>query len=172
MARFLHRNFAPLPRKYADSFLAFFWCIGLFCGIFIFFTAGDPTVSLMRLAVHSPASIVNLLLCELLPFLLSALAVFWGAYRLLYGCAFFRAVLFSFFSLGVFTAFGSAGWLLYLLLMFSDIVLCVLLYLFWLRCIDRKEGFRGAQAVAYLAGVLLTGSVNMTLIEPLIGRIF
>lgn len=166
MARFLHRNLPTVWRKYATTFLACFWCSGLICGMVLYFSAGDITVSLMRMAVSGRASIVDLLMSVLLPFLISALAVYIFKPGLLAVLAFFKALLFAFFSMGTVEAFGSAGWLIRLLLMFSDICMTVILYLYWMRYISGQRKFSAIYCGAYGAAALLIGSIDYCFIAP------
>lgn len=171
MARLLHRNLPTVWRKYATTFLAFSWCSGLFCGIVLYFSAGDPSASLMRMAVTGYVSIVDLLMSVLLPFLISALAVYIFKPGLLAVFAFIKACLFAFFSMGTLEAFGSAGWLIRLLLMFSDICMTVVLYLYWMRHVSGQRKFSVTYSGAYGAAALLIGSIDYCFIAPKLAQI-
>lgn len=171
MTQVLHRIIYPLPRKWASLLLACFWSWGLVFGITLFFLAGGSTVSLMRRAAGCQVSIVSLLMTNLLPFLISALAVYIHKPRLLYGCAFFRGCLLGFVSLGTMMAFGSAGWLIRLLLMFSDICLAVLLYLYWLRHISGLRRFSGLACSGFAAASVLAASIDYCFVAPFLARL-
>ena len=140
MARFLHQDFTPYPTTRRLWILSAFWITGLLCGVASACYAGPPFLSLMRNAVFCSVSIICLLLTVFLPFLLSALAVFFSVPCFLYPIAFAKAFLLAFVSMGIFITFGSAGWLFRLLIGFGDIVSVPLLIWFWLRCLcaDRK----------------------------------
>lgn len=133
MARFLHRHFSFTSRKCADVHLACSWLLGLGCGGLLFRYAEGIPASLMNSAAAAPVSIVSLLICVLFPFLLSAIAAFLGAPGLILPVCFLKACCFCFVSCGFRSAYGSGGWLVWLLAMFSDICGCCLLYFFWQR---------------------------------------
>ena len=171
MTQVLHRFFFPLQRKWTSVLLACFWSGGLVFAITLFFYAGDSTVSLMRQAACCQVSIVSLLMANLLPFLISALAVYIHKPWLLYGCAFLRSCLLGFISMGTLMAFGTAGWLVRLLLMFSDIGLAVLLYLYWLRYISGLRRFSAVSSGGFAAAALLVSSIDHCLITPFLVRL-
>lgn len=166
MTRLFHRIALPPQRKGSSVFLAFFWSGGLVFGITLFALAGECTVPLMRQAASCQVSIVSLLMANLLPFLISALAVYIHKPVLLYGCAFLRACLLSFVSMGTMVAFGSAGWLVRLLLMFSDICLAVLLYVYWLWHISGLHRFSSLTCGGFAAAALLIGSIDHCFVAP------
>lgn len=168
VAQVLQRMFIPQQRKWPSVVLACFWSGGFVFGILFFFLAGDSFVSLMRRASCCRVSIVSLLMANLLPFLISALAVYIHKPWLLYGCAFFRSCLLGFVSMGTLMAFGSAGWLVRLLLMFSDVSLAILLYLYWLRHISGLRRFSPVDCGGYAAAALLIGSIDHCFVAPLL----
>lgn len=142
MARFFCRIFTHNPRKYSLLFLAFVWLMGLIFGIYYSSFGGSSYFSLMRSAACSPVSIVGLLSVALLPFLFSAFAVYTRSNFLLWMLCFIKGCLFAFVSMGVFAAYGNAGWLVRLLMMFSDLLCLVFLWLCWIRC--ACTGFRNS----------------------------
>ena len=168
MARFLHSIHSFTIRKYDKLFLALSWLSGLGFGGLVFRYAGSNLVSMMPLAVICQPSIFGLLLSSALPFLFSAFAVYICAPRLLFGICFVKAFLLSYISCGVFSAFGSAGWLIRLMLLFSDLWCTVLLYLYWLRHIDRVRGFSFPRFSGYLAAVFFAVWVDVSCISPLL----
>ena len=159
---------APLQerRKKDRLLLAFFWCAGLFCGMSGYLTAGMSFLPWMRGAVLGSVSIVGLLGITILPFLISALAVSFSIPWLQLLVCFCKAFLFSFVSLGVWQAFGSAGWLAWLLLMFSDCMGMPLLYGFWLRHLSGDSAVGRLETGCYLAAFVLLGSVDYRIISP------
>lgn len=153
-------------RKKGRLLLASFWCAGLFFGIYGYLTAGTPFLSWMRGVVPGSVSIVGLLGITVFPFLISALAVFFSTPWLLLLVCFCKAFLFSFVSLGIWQAFGSAGWLARLLWMFSDCIGIPLLYGFWLRHLSGDRAVGGLETGCYLAAFVLLGSVDYRIISP------
>lgn len=64
------------------------------------------------------------------------------------------------------SAYGSAGWLVRWLLMFSDILTLPLLCLFWLRAFshERSQSLCFAAAVGVIA--VFIGSLDYTVVSP------
>ena len=166
MAQFLHRDSLQILRKGSTFFLAFFWLSGLICGILVFLSAGNSLIPLMRSALSAPVSIVGLLCVSMLPFLLSVFAVFVSNPRLILLVSFGKAFFFSLVSLGVIQAFGSAGWFVRWLLLFSDSVSLPLLYWYWCRYISGSREFCGWETCGVLSLGLLIGSVDYCLVSP------
>lgn len=171
MARFLHGDSALLRRKYASPVLAFFWISGLMSGVFLFFAADRPIHPQLHLAAGSPVSFPALMGIALLPLLICALAVYLDQHWMIFVCAFGKALLFSHVSVGIWTAFGSAGWLVRLLFLFSDTMMCGLWYLFWLSCLHGTHRSPVRWMPVFSGAVLITGA-DYWIISPLLLRIF
>ena len=169
MARFLHHDLSWSDRRIHGCILAVFWSLGILCGIWTQFYADFYSASLMRSTLSGSVSIVSLLCVTVLPFLISAFAVFLSCHWMLHPIAFCRGFLLSFVSLGITASFGSAGWLFRLLLCFSEFVSTPFLYWFWLRCF-RGPGDSFVLTCALMASFcLLTGSIDYCLITPFLG---
>lgn len=166
MARFLHHDMPRSSRKFYCPLLAFFWTSGLASGIWAWFLSGEFITPLMRSSAYGSVSIVSLLCVTGLPFLLSAFAVFLSSEWLLIPIAFGKGFFFSLISMGTTVSFGCAGWLVRLLLCFSDIVSIPLLYWFWVRCL-RNDGSRLIYLTFFTGALfLLIGSVDYYMITP------
>lgn len=168
VARFLLRFSAPDRRKYSIVVLAFIWCVGLAGGIGISFFAGDSFVSLMRMAAGRPASIVNLLMVSMLPFLFSAVAVFLRSRYLLSAVCFIKAFLFGFVSSGAYMAFGSAGWLVWLMVMFSDIFCLIPLWWYWISGIRCDKSPQILHLIGCFVAAFFIISLDCRFISPLL----
>lgn len=116
------------------------WCVGLLLGTVFAVGADASFLSLMRQAAVSRVSIVNLLTAVLLPFLLSALAVYMGRPRALYVICLCKALCFAFCMVLTARSFGAAGWLIQPLLHFSDLLLAPVLIWFSVRHIGGGSG--------------------------------
>ncbi len=167
MARFLHHIFVFLRRKSSTVILAFCFLSGLISGLLLFRQAAF-SVSLMRSALCSDVSIFRLLCVILLPFLFSAFAVYFSKPRVLYLIAFLKAFLFAFVSAGITLAFGSAGWLVRWLVMFSDCLSLPLLWLYWQRNVSGQQGFRLAEFGVFAGIACLIGCLDHAFIVPLL----
>ena len=129
-------------------FPSLLWCFGLCIGFsFAYFERGIFS-SWMRVAVKQPVSIVALLVCNFLPLCLSALA--YSIHLPLVGhiILFCKAVSFGFNVLLITFSFASSSWLVCLLLLFSDMFLCMILL--WM-CLIHASGNLQAHSWRYLA---------------------
>ncbi len=158
-------------RKGCRFILAFCWLAGLICGIFIYLSSANSLTSMMRSVLYAPVSIVGLLCVTVLPFLLSAFAVFFFRPVWLLPICFAKAFLFAFISMGIVQDFGSAGWLIRCLLLFSDCIGVPILYWFWMRCLSDDRRLSGWELTWIFSLVLLVGSVNKSIISPVLAHL-
>ena len=171
MARFLHHDFPLWWRKGSTVFLASCFASGLAAGCMAFFSAECETASLMRAAADSRVSIVGLLSVIFLPFLFSAFAVYLRQPWWLLPIAFCKAFSFALVFLGITAAYGSAGWLMRLLLMFSDLWTLPLLCYFWLRYATGERRLALRVIPSYLCAVLLIAIIDHCLISPFLANL-
>lgn len=171
LVSFFHLSSAFDQRKVCRFLLAFSWIAGLICGIGLCHAAGPSFVSWMRGVWECPVSIGRLTAFTILPFLLSALAVFASCPGLIHGLAFVRSVSLSFVCAAVSLSWGSAGWLARWLLCFSGLLSAPLLYGYWLRHIGghRPFSFGETELLFSAAGVL--GSFDYFVIASLLARV-
>lgn len=153
-------------RKASIPLLAFFWCVGLLFGALSAICAGEQTISLMRTLPQGGVSIVSLLVSQSLPFLISAYAVYIHLPWLLFPIAFGKAFTFSLCASLITVTYSSAGWLLRLLLMFSDLALCPLLILFWVRHIRNDRKLKWQELLAFAVAVVVCVYVDQTFVSP------
>lgn len=135
MQSFYSSKVIERSRRSCKIILSALWSLGLICGIMAATGAGNLT-SLMHAYCQSRVSIVSLLIVPLLPFLLSAYAVYFSDFRLLFVLSFLKAFSFGFCAWIVTCAFGGAGWLVRGMLLFTDLVTLPVLWLYWIRCAD------------------------------------
>lgn len=154
---------SPAERKFYAFLLAVCWFAGLVCGFLVFLGTGDSVFRLMRSAPLGSVSFVGLLICSLLPFLISAFAVFLSRSVLL-AFSFGKAFLFSFTAAGIARAYGDAGWLVCRMAMFSSFTLLPLLYFLWLRLLSGRMRWTGVFLLLALA--MLIVSVDYRIISP------
>lgn len=163
MDRFLKSKLPRWSRKKDLLVLAFSWTLGLVLGLLCAESAGDAFASLVRAAGDSRVSIFGLLATVMLPFLLSAFSSR-GPWVIIV-IAFLKAFLVCYTGYGVMMAFGGAGWLVRLLLLFSQCCTVPVLYWFWIdRLISqRKHWIRTALPVLV---VLIIGSFDYYVVSP------
>lgn len=146
------------------------WVLGLFAGLWFGSSYGSGFVSLMRSALSQPVSIVGILAVYCFPFLLTAFAVLISRLELLVLLAFCKAFLFSACACLVELSFGSAGWLIRLLLVSRWITAPLLLWL-WLYLADRREKSAYAFSVCALWGIL-AGALEYCYVSPFLAMLF
>ena len=130
---FPQRSVAESSFQFASVSLFFIWVIGLLLGWFAASACADMLQTLipaLLLADRSPAMI---LLPTLLPFLLSAFAVYFSLPWLLAVFCGLKAFSFGFCGFGLCMVYGQCSWLIRLLYMFTDICSLPVLYFYWLR---------------------------------------
>ena len=116
-----------------------FWISGLVLGTCFATAASKHYLLMMRMAPQSHVTIVGLAVTVLLPFLSSAFAVYKDRLWLVYPICFAKVFAFASCGYGITAAFGSAGWLVRLLLQFSDILTMPILCWFVLRHISGRK---------------------------------
>ena len=158
-------------RRSCKIILAALWCAGLICGISAAACAGILP-SLMRACCQSRVSIVSLLFVPLLPFLFSAFAVFISCPRLVCFVGFLKAFSFGLCLRAVSAAFGSAGWLVCSLLLFTDCVTMPALFWFWLRHADGNISSLGKDSLICTTWFLLIAIIDSAYVTPMLIQIF
>lgn len=163
--RLFHYHNSPIFRKGSTMLLAASWLAGFLFGSLFFLFCDHSFLPLMHRYLICPVSIVGLILFPFLPFLFSAFAVFLSKPVLLHFIGFWKAFVFSLFSLCFFRAFGSVGWLLRMLLLFTEICSLPLLYGYQRICLNASS-FPGMELVVFLSVLILLGTVDYGYILP------
>ena len=107
--------------------LCMLWGFGLFVGFSFSFVCRDSLSSLMRSAFSQPVSIVFTVFCTILLFLF----LFYRHGILLLVC-FIKSICFGFTWMSIAYLFGSSGWVVRGLFLFSDTAMCLFLLLLML----------------------------------------
>lgn len=153
-------------RKIDLFFLAFFSCSGAVLGVTVAYTSESSFCSLMRTAASSPVSIVGLMLVTLFPFLITAIAFYLSKPYLLLVISFFESFTYALSMCSVYIAFLQAGWLVCMLLLFSDTMVIAVLHWYWIRNI---HGFRDStirDLVSCIAVTLTVGLIDYIWVSP------
>ena len=120
----------------------------LYCALIFFWLLGSLSGALCRCVLSSKipwasgfsfgSRLVSFV--PILDVLLSA-ALIWGLpSQALLGFAFVRSAAFAWVAVGLRLYFGSAGWLLWPMLLFSELFFFPFLFLFWLRLLSEQWG--------------------------------
>ena len=159
---FLHKSIRS--RKYTTTVLASSWTLGLCFGL-CSMVAGSCNAAFYDAVVLKPAFLSTLSVL-LLPIVLSMLAVFTGQRWLLFPLAFLKAFAFAYVGWNVVVTFGSAGWLIRLMLMFSDCVTVPLLLWFWNRALTSEFDAIVPAAGSLVLTVFGIGMIDYGIIAP------
>lgn len=158
----LYKSFSP--RKCATSILAFSWAGGLAAGLCAMVSGSfSPAFFLAADVLPSFFSIISVLL---LPIVITLLALFIGQGWLIFPLAFFKALAFSYVGWSIVVTFGSAGWLIRLLLMFSGCATVPLLWWFWNKALTSDFDAMIPAAVSAVLTILGIGIVDYGIISP------
>lgn len=155
----LFRHYFSFVIKYRSILILIAcWLFGLSLAIILASVFEESFLLLMRTAVSVRVSIVGLFTVSYLPFLFSAFAVYIRKPKLIMIVLFIKAFMFVFCGLSCVAAFPSAGWLVRILLQFSDFLLLPALCLFALRqitgCGNLKKDLSFCTALFVIAGSL------------------
>lgn len=147
------------------------WCVLALCavlgagfGVFFAASAGDSYMLLMRMAASRPVSIVGSAVAVFVPFLVSVFFIMHSKPWLVYWICGARLFLFSAAGWAIARSFGTAGWLVRLMLQFPD--LCLIPVLIWfsvLRLTGRGSRRAAIQSILFAAAV---GMINYCMISP------
>ena len=121
------------------SCILLLWFLGVDLAYWVFQTSGSVFCTLMGRAFSGSVSIVGLLSILIFPFLITVLASVLRKSYPLYMMSFVNGFVYSICSLSVHSYFGSAGWLVHFLLMFSQTSNLVVLLSIWIRFVLNKR---------------------------------
>ncbi len=169
MAHFLWRHCQDLWRRCSGFLLAFFFLAGLVSGIGLY--TGDASDLWMGSYFSESVPILRLILLTFFPFLLSAFAVFLKKPGLILAVSYLKGCLFSFTAFCLTACCGSAGWLLRLLLLFSDSLSLPLLCFFWLRYVPGDKGLELGDLFFCFSMVSLICCMEHCVITPFLAGI-
>ena len=139
-------------------FLAFLWVCCLLMGILLAYN--DLSIFLlMRTAVSCHVSIVGLTVVLILPILFSIVGLIFRKFVINYLILAVKALLTGYLLYGLLICYGSAGWLIRCLMLFSDNTVTIILLWLMFRHIN---GNRGTLAVDSIISVFLAVTIGIT----------
>ena len=150
--------------------LVVLWTIGFICGVSCAACA-DNLSSLMRACCDVGVSIVGLFFVPFFPFLISAAAVYCSAPLILYLTGLCKSFLVGFCICAVHSGFADGGWLVSLLLLFTDIFTAPVLFWFQLRWVSGDGKYIVRDGVLALAWFAAVSAVDHFWILPLLREI-
>lgn len=158
-------------RKYRKALLAFFVAIGIMSGILAAKqSSNDLFVLLCSLSTHT-SSFTALFVVSVTPILASCLAVYSGHQWCLYVISLFKAFSWSFCSYLILIAFGAAGWLVQILMMFSGSCMFIFLCWFSLRYISSSTTYLLQSGIVAVLLALFVCSIDHCVISPYVANL-
>lgn len=164
-----------ISQKYHALFPLLFifagWIVGAGAGVIAFRANKALFLSLMRGASVNTVSVFGTLVSIIVPFLVTVFCLRRNAWFAVYIIVFVEAMSYSVCSSAIFYLYGSAGWLVQFLLLFSQNASVVLLFVLcfnWLHRSMRSTRFIYASMFA----ALVCSAVNLFLISPICVSVF
>ena len=161
-----------ISRKSLFLVLAFCSCFFGLTGVSYGFKVSGPFVSLILLSATAQVSISGLVFSRLFPLLLIFLAMIYDKPGFLVVICTLKSFLFGLVFSSVNRLYGSAGWIISALLLFSDSVTTILVHYFSFRHADRfhSGGYKEIRWIIFL--VLLAVFVDVLFISPFLRSVF
>ena len=158
--------------RFGAGLLNFCWIGGLFLGIAIAFRMREEMTLLIPSVLSQKATLSGLMLASVLPCLLCAYGASLRELWVLPLVGGLKAFGFGFCGCSVGLVYGQCGWLLRLLLLFSDCLILAPLYLFSLRHICRRTSrVHGDIAVLLLFSVIVC-IADYGVVSPFLCKLF
>lgn len=148
------------------------WIIGVFLGGAVFYLSKPSFVALMRSASCCTVSIVGLFILIVIPFLISAIAVFCSCPFLIFPLCFLSALSYGVCSFAVFASFGSAGWLAQLLIMFSENCAVLSLFVLWSQSICSSFHIKPSLFGICFSVAVIAGIIDFVFVSPFSVSVF
>lgn len=138
--------------------LAFLWTVSIAIGMYMAFGLKEVNISFMQGVVSQHISFAGLAVILLLPLFISIIALWLGFKELIRILCCLRGLVLGYCLLGLLQAFGSAGWLVCTMLLFSNIAGSLILFCIWVSSSFNK--------IFSLIFVVLIGCMDYFLISP------
>ena len=158
-------------RRQRLRILAFVWICGLLLGLTLGLFAANSMIPLTRQVVSVPVSTGWLLLSAVMPVAVSAFAVYRSDIRLLIPVVFLEACGLAFVGTLVLISFGSAGWLVRLLLTFTGSAVLPVLWVLWLRGFSGDGEISLVPFVPAFSAAFLIGCIDCAMVSPFLTHI-
>lgn len=157
-----------LPQRHRAGalLLAVCWLFGVLLGFCAALSAGYALLGLVRDATVESAPLFRVIAVAVIPFLLTALASLLRQHWLIYVLCFFKAFAFGFCAVSISAAYGSAGWLVRFLLLFSDYLTIPVMYYFCVRQIKDSAFHADINFVSILIYTFAVGAIDYCFIIP------
>lgn len=142
------------------------WICGLFAGAYIALKTTTIHNSWTQLLYYSHLSVIGFLAMLTFPFILSAILLRISLRGFVIPLLFLKAFSYSWCACFLRICFANAGWLLHLLLFFSNTVLSSLLLWFCLRNWEGKNRNGQYDLLLCLVFILVIGYIDSSVVSP------
>lgn len=164
------RNSSSSRRFTCICFFVLLWCFGFLGGLLSAWHSAEAFSSLFHMAAGQCVSIVGALVVTVLPFFLALFAIRISDHLLLFVC-FLKSFLLGFSLFATLLIFQSAGWLVCLLLLFSDICIAPLFCWFVLHHFLERDHTVGFALLIFILLLALIACVDCCLISPFLAML-
>lgn len=128
-------------KAYAIITVCGLWMFGLFLGKFAAVASDAASVALVRSSTTFTPILVFQIIGQLLPLAITFLLVHYRCVKFLYAVISAESFCFAYVAFLCVRAFGSAGWLVYRILLFSECINTFLLLWLWVNVIIDPRSF-------------------------------
>ncbi len=142
------------------------WLLGLIAGLLVALRTATTFNSWTLSLQYSDLSVIGFLATLIFPYLLSAILFRVSTWKAVLPLIFLKAFSYSWCAIAIVRVFVYSGWLLRLLLLFSDSLSVVLLLWFWIRNCNSDTAGRHRDLLLCLVLTLIIGCVDCSLISP------
>ena len=142
------------------------WMAGLFLGTTTAYASARFLDSMLHSAISNQPSLSTLIGSAVLPFLLSTVVFFLSEPWLLLPICLMKAFGFGFCAFSVLLAFGSAGWLVRFLFLFTDVFVVPVFLFYCLYQLRRGTFFNFRVTSAFAAVASMVAAADYYLIAP------
>ena len=169
MGKFLHLRSVIQWRKYAAFTLACCWVSGLILGFLIAGEIPAESIPLVDSFQNHPS--IHLLTVALFPVAVSALLLYMGLRQLIPVIAFLKSFSFAYVSGLLMQNYGTAGWLIQLLMMFSDCLSLPVLWWFWFQSLKHTHSSLLNLSLPTVLATLAIGILDIRFISPILSSL-
>ena len=148
--------------------LILFWFTGVVLAYFTYLRSSAIFSALMRRTIFCSASIVHLILVIILPFVITLLISIFNKSIFLYLLCLMKSFQLSICALALYGAFGSAGWVAQIFLLFSDTLFSVTLLSLWMLLVFKKGNLPAKFFIATFLFGLVIVILDAYIISPMI----
>lgn len=147
------------------------WILGIVCGVFFSLNVDSLVYSYIRRASDGSLTFLSLIIARVSPIIISVVLT-QISYALLFLYVYFKAFSYGFSLCVVLMAYGNAGWLLNILLLFSEFfVICNLLWL-WIVSCSKSHGNNYKSLIISIVASTMIGLVDYIFISPYVAVLF